>query len=466
MSARREHPLAIPGHIPYYYLLLLLPLLRGIWYIRLPDGFPRWLRGAWFDGAVILILLALSAIAWRRRTYDLNPHRLRLCRGILFTRTTLVSLRWITTLTVKRPFWMRPFHAVKVSADTDGGNHRLADVRLTVWHSHAAYFLPDSADGVYLCAKSWRIWLLSLLSSDSFGGLLLLTAALRQSSVLLGEGIRHTVMDNLEAVANTLTAIPRTAALLILIIAVGWIIGTIRHLLCHSPFALCRRDDTLTIYMGRLTRRIHCCAVEAINYVDIRQTLTAHLLKLYTVYVNCTGYGKDRNTLSVAIPPCRRVTTEWRVLFPHLHPCAVTLRLAKGATFRYGRLPLLLLLLLPLGGQMAGWLFPPWQELITYLSIMTALPCGWLGAVRLASCRVAGIGYRNGQYSLCYPRRLTLHRVTIPREKVAMIRIRQSLWQRYRGVCDLCIYSNHEFRRPHKVRHLRYNDVNQLLKEV
>lgn len=466
MKRRREHPIAIPGHIPYYYVLFLLPLLRGVWYIRLPDGFPRWLRGTWFDGAVIVALLVLSAIAWKRRTYDISPHRLRLCRGIFYTRTTLVPLRWVTTLTVERPLWMRPFGAVKVSADTDGGNHKLADLRLTVWRQQASLFVPDAEEGVYLRAKGWRIWLLCLLSSDSFGGLLLLITALRESSVILGEGIRHKVMHNLENAADTLAVIPRTAALLILIVAIGWVAGTVRHLLRHLPFALCRRKDSLTIYTGRITRRIHCCAVDTINYVDIRQTLTAHLLKVHTVYISCTGYGKDKNTLAVAIPPCRRMAEEWQLLFPHLHPCAVNLRPVTGAWLRYLRLPLLLLAGLPLMGKAVGWLFPLWQELAMYLSLLATLPCLWLGAVRLAACRVAGVGYANEQYSLCYARLLTLHRVTIPQDKVAMIHIRQSLWQRRRGRCDLRVYSNHEFRRPHKVRHLKYDEVKQLLKEV
>ena len=468
MKARREHPVAIPGHIPYYYLLLLLPLLRGARYIRLPDGFPRWLRGTWFDGAVIAALLVLSAVAWGKRTYDVDAHRMRLCRGIFWRRTTLIPLRWVTTLTVERPLWMRLLRAAKVSADTDGGNHRLADLRLTVWRPQAALFLPDSEGGVYLHAKAWRIWLLSLLSSDSFGGLLLLTAALRQSSVLLGESIRNTVLDNLEAAADTLVLIPRTAALLILILAVGWATGTARHLLRHLPFALCRREDTLTVYMGKVTKRIHCCAVGAVNYIDIRQTLAAHLLKVYTVYISCTGYGKDKNTLAVVIPPCRKgqMEREWQVLLPHLRPCTVTLRPAKGALFRYIRLPLILLLILPAIGQAAGRLFPLWRELAMYLSLLSVLPCLWLGAVRMAEHSKAGLGLSGGQYSLCYARRLTLHRVTVPAAKVAAVHIRRSLWQRRRGVCDIRIYSHHEFRRPHKVRHLKYSEVKQLLKEV
>lgn len=467
MKPQREHPVTLSGHFPYYYLLLLLPLLRGIHYIRLPNGFPRWVRGTWFDGVIVSALLTISAIAWSKRTYDINEHRLRLCRGLLWRRTTRVPLHWVTTLTVERPLWLRLLRAAKVSADTDGGNHKLADVQLVVWRRQATLFLPDSEDGAYLRIRAWRILLLSLLSSDSLGGVLLLAAAVRQSSVLLGESIRNAVIGNLEAAAKAMEAIPRTAALLILILAVGWGIGTARHLLRHLPFALCRREDTLTVYMGKLNQRIHCCAVGAINYVDIRQTLTAHMLRLYTVYISCTGYGKDRNTLAVVIPPCRRpqMMREWDTLFSH-HPCTVSLHPAKRAWLRYVRWPMLLLLLLPVAGQVTGQLFPLWRETAVYLSLMGLLPCLWLGAVRIAACRVSGVGYRDGQYSLCYVRRLTLHRVTVPREKVVTVHIRRSLWQQRRGVCDLWVYSHHEFRRPHKVRHLKYDEVKQLLKEV
>lgn len=468
MRPRREHPVAIAGHIPYYYVFLLLPLLRGAQYIRLPDGFPLWVRGAWLDGAVVGLLLLVATAAWSRRTYDLTPHRLRLCRGILWRRTTLIPLRWVTTLTMERPLWLRLLKGARVSADTDAGSHRMADLRLTVPRRQAALFLPESEDGAYLAATAGRIWLLSLLSSDSLGGLLLLAAALRQSSLLLGESVRDTVIDNLEAAADTLAAIPRTAALLILVLAAGWSIGTMRHLLRHLPFALCRREDTLTVYMGRLTRRVHCCAVDAIHYADVRQTLVAHWMGVYTVYISCTGYGKDKNTLAVAIPPCRqrRLAEEWAVVFPHWHQAAVTARPTKGALWRYLRLPLITALFLPLVGYAVGRYFPLWRETAVYLSLLGTLPCLWWGAVRLAACRVAGVGYGDEQVWLCYARGLTLHRVTIPQEKVTAVHVRQSPWQRRRGACDLRIYSRHEFRRPHKVRHLNYTEVKELLKEV
>lgn len=462
---RREHPAAIPGHFPQYILLLLLPLIRGVRYIRIPDSFPHWLRGTWIDLTAAALLLLLPTLAWWRRTYDLTPERIRLRRGLIWRRTTYIPLGLVTTLTVERPLWLRLLGAARVAADTDAGNHRMADVRLTVGRRQAGLFLPETGHGHTLPMASWRVWLLALLASDSLSGILLLATVFRQSGILLGEGLQQTLLDNLEAAADAIAIIPRTAALLTLILLVGWLVGTGRHLLRHLPFSVCRRRDNITLRAGLFTYRTHCCAVSAINYADRRQTLVAYLLRLHTVYISCTGYGKDKNTLAVLLPPARhrQIDRELQTVLPACMPAEVTLRPGRGALFRYIRLPLLLLAALPLLGQTARALFPLWQELITYLCLMAVLPCLWLLTVRILDRCTAGLGYAGGRYTLCYSRRLTLHRATVPVDKVAAVHIRQSLWQRRRGVCDVKVYSYHEFRHPHRVRHLRLEDVHKQL---
>lgn len=442
---RREHPASLPAKAPYYLLLLLVPLTRGVTEAVLT--------------AVGLLIYWILRRLWR--FFTITPRGLRLERGLLLRQITHIPLSRITTLTIERPLWLRIVGAARILVDTDGGTRWAADARLTVPNRHARLFLPDSAEGTLWRPRALRLWLLAVLSSDSFGGVLLLVAILRQSSILLGEGIRDTVLDNLEAAAEMLTAIPRTAALLILILISGWLVGAARHLLRHLPFAVHRGEQTLTVYAGWLTRRIHCCALDAIHYTDSRQTLTGYLFRRHTVYISCTGYGKDKNTLAVIIPPGTRIQAQQELadMLPALIPVAVTLRPCRGALWRYIRLPLILLAALPVCGLVAGLLFPLWRELTRYLALMGVFPCLWLLAVGLIDRHRAGIGYADGKYTLCYARHLTLHRVTLPRHKVAAVRIRQSLWQRWRGTCDVTLYSYHESRRPHRVRHLSIQEV-------
>jgi len=444
---RREHPASLPAKAPYYLLLLLVPLTQGITEAVLT--------------AIGLLFYWILRRLWR--FFTITPQGLQLERGLLLRQTTHIPLSRITTLTIERPLWLRIVGAARILVDTDGGTRWAADARLTVPNRHARLFLSDS-DGALWRPRGWRLWLLAVLSSDSFGGVLLLVTILRQSSILLGEGIRQTVLDNLEAAAKMLTAIPRTAALLILILLCGWLVGALRHLMRHLPFAVHRGEQTITIYAGWLTRRIYCCALDAIHYTDSRQTLTGYLFRRHTVYISCTGYGKDKNTLAVILPPGGRIQTqrELAAMLPALTPVTVTLRPCRGALWRYCRLPLILLIVLPLLGTGAGMLFPLWRELIRYLALMGVFPCLWLLAVGILDRHRAGIGYADGKYTLCYARHLTLHRVTVPRRKMAAVRIRQSPWQRWRGTCDVTLYSYHESRRPHRVRHLSIQEIGTL----
>lgn len=451
---RREHPASLPPHISYYLLFLLIPLIRGV-------------TEAVLTAAGLLFYWILHRL---RYFYTITPRGIILERGILLRRTVHIPLSGITTLTITRPLWLRLLRAAHILVDTDGGTRWAADARLTVPNRCARLFLPDSEGGTLWRPRQRRLCLLAVLSSDSFGGVLLLSAVLRQSSILLGEGIQQTVLNNLEAAADMLTIIPRTAALLILILLCGWLVGALRHLLRHLPFAVHRGEQTLTIYSGWLTRRIHCCSVDAIHYTDIRQTLTACLCRRHTVYISCTGYGKDKHTLAILLPPGTRKQTreELTAMLPSLTPAEMRLRPCRGALWRYIWLPLTLLALLPLCGWGAGLLFPLWRGLILYLTLMGLFPCLWLLAVGIIHRYRAGIGYADGRYTLCYARRLTLHRVTLPRHKVAAVRVRQSPWQQWRGRCDLTLYSYHESRRPHRVRHLSIQEIRTLfpIKEV
>ncbi len=442
---RHEHPWAIPGRW-IYYAFIFIPFLPGRW---------TWYAAGW---------LALVCLSWWRRTYQLTHHRLTVARGLIWRRTTHIPLDLVTTLTVERPLWMRLTGAARVAADTDAGHHKMADIRLTIGRRMAGLFLPDSHNGTHHVIPAKRLWLLAVLSSDSLGGILLLAALIRRGSTLLGRGLEQRVWQNLESAAEALALIPRTAALLTLLLVLGWLVGTTRHLLQHIPFALCRRTDTLTIYSGWLTRRIHCCAIGAVNYTDHRRTLTAYLLGLTSVYLNCTGYGKDKNTLAVLIPPCRpaRAEREMAALLPDMAPVPLTLRPCRGAGWRYLRLPLLFLGILPLMAGLLCQAFPHWQDLITHLTVMSAAPCLWWLAIRWMDRRQAGIGYADGRYTLAYSRRLTLHRVTVPILKVALTQVRQTPWQRYRGRCDLLVFTNHEFRRPHRLRHLSLEELKHI----
>ena len=129
---RRQHPVTILRYSFRYLFLLSVPLIRGLRYIQTPPGLYNWVRGAWIDLVAILLLLVLPLLLWRRHTYCVTDEGFILRRGLILQRETLIPRRHISTLSVERPFYLRPLQAARIAVDTDAGDRFRADFTLTV----------------------------------------------------------------------------------------------------------------------------------------------------------------------------------------------------------------------------------------------------------------------------------------------------------------------------------------------
>ncbi len=469
----RQHPVAMLRFTHRYLYLLLVPILRGLPYISAPSSLYVWVQGAWIDLAAIVLLLILPVFSWCCNTYTLEDTQFILRRGIVVRRTSYIPRRHIATLLVERPFYLRPLGAVHLSIDTEAGNRHQADFRLTVSRKQISDILEQQPENAYRPLRTYhprlrRMFLLSLLTSNSFSGMVLLAITFQRASYLLGQGFQNQVLTDLETVAGYVTFLPRTAALLALAVIAGWCVGAVGNLLRHAPFRAQRCAGSLSICTGFITRREYSCTVSSVNYADFRQSLFSRLLKLHMVFINCIGYGKVRNTMAVFIPACgqRRANIEMRRLLPEFSTSKPSVKPVALSLFRYCRLPLCGLLLLRPLAMVAAEFFPQWQDLIGHLTFMAYLPFLWLLAVKAVDRYTAGVSYASDSFTLRYSRHFTLHTVVLPREKLVMYQLRQSIFQRYGGKCDLRLYTYNEYRLPHSVRNLPLEEVRDLLNHI
>ncbi len=469
----RQHPIAMLRFTYRYLYLLLVPVARSLPYITTPAGLYTWVRGAWIDLAAVVLLLVLPVFSWWCNTYTLEEEQFILRRGIVVRRTSYIPRRHIATLLVERPFYLRPLGAVHLAIDTEAGNRHQADFRLTVSRKQISDILEQQPENAYRPLHTYRprlrrMFLLSLLASNSFSGMVLLAITFQRAGYLLGQGFQNQVLDDLETVAGYVTFLPRTAALLALAVIAGWCVAAVGNLLRHAPFRVQRCAGSLTIRTGFITRRDYSCTVSSVNYADFRQSLFSRLLKLHMVFINCIGYGKVRNTMAVFIPVCgqRRANIEMRRLLPEFRATEATVKPAALSLFRYCWLPLCGLLLLRPLSMVAAGLLPHWQDLIGHLTFMAYLPFLWLLAVKAVDRYTAGVSYENGFFTLRYSRRFTLHTVLLPRDKLVMYQLRQSPFQRRSGKCDLRLYTYNEYRLPHRIRSLRLEEARSFLNTV
>ncbi len=469
---RRQHPIAILRYSFRYLFLLSVPLIRGLRYINTPQGLYTWARGTWIDLVAIMLLLILPFLLWRRHTYCLTDEGFILRRGVVLHSETVIPRHHVSTLSVERPFFLRPLRAARIAIDTDAGDRFRADFTLTVGEQHARDILAERQKTDETIRHRFRahwvhIVVLSLLASNSLSGVLLLATAFYQSGRLLGEAYREQLVGNLTDAANYIRVIPRTAAFIVLVVIIGWSIAAIRNLLRHLPFWATRYETLLAIRNGGLTRRDHLCSVSSIHYLDCRQTIFCKLFRLQIVFIHCIGYGKGRDSLSLLIPasPMTRAEEQSRRLLPEFRPQAVTIRPASHSLLRYILYPLWGIALLYPVARIIAALFPLWQDVIMHLAHITYIPLVWAATVKILDRYTSGIGHGEGFVTLRYSRRLTFHTVTVPRKDIVAYRFRQSPFQRRRKTGDLIIQTYSEEPRRHRIRNIRECDAAQLLQE-
>lgn len=443
-----------------------MPLLRSLPYISTPESLYRWVRGTWIDLTAIMLLLLLPFLAWLGHRYSLDDTKFVIRRGVFLQRTSYIPRQHIATLLIERPFYLRPLGAVRLAIDTDAGIRHKADFRLTVSRRRACDILEQQPAGSYRPLHAYqppwrRMALLSLLMSNSLSGVVLLAITFQQAGVLLGEGFQNRLLGELENAAGYVSVIPRTTALLALLVIAGWCVAAAGNLFRHTPFRAVRCADSLTIRTGYAVRRDYSCTVRSVNYADLRQSLFSRLLRLYAVFINCVGYGKVKNTMAVLIPACggRRAGRELRRLLPECRYHPVELRPVRFSLLRYCLFPFWGLALLYPIYRVVFFLLPDWQELVYHLTFMAYIPCIWLLLVKVVDRYSAGISCRNGMLTLRYSRRFTLHTLIVPQEKVVSWQLRQTPFQRRSNACDLLLYTYNEYRVSHRVRNLPLAEV-------
>lgn len=467
---RHLHPLQILPLIGRYLFLLLLPLARGLLAIRSPYALYVWLRGAWFDLLIVLLIFLFSYFTWRCSTFCCRDGFLVVKNGLFYRREAMVPFTHITSLSVEAPFYLAPVRAKRVLIDTAGRTRKNPNFQLLMHSRDAdallARHLPESPANQRRRYRSlWRhLLFLSVFVSNTATGVLFLATAFNQTGRVIGRAFQQQLLTDLENLAGVVAFIPQTAALIALILLTGWGIAILRNLLNYIGFSVTRHPSRLHIRAGFPVRRNITCDIWAINYLDFRQSILSKLLRLYVVFIHCAGYGRRKYDKAVLLPAASakdvdRITQQ---LLWELPRQPASLRPVKNAVWRYIRPPLCACALIPPAVFLLCRLFPSFADAVPALGLMALLPLLWWLLLSVLDRCSAGVGVAPSDYTLRYARGFVLHTVVIPKSRISVIRFRQSLFQRARGTCDLQVYTYHE-RRCHRVRQLPLKEAYQLL---
>lgn len=470
---RHVHPITIFYNLGRVLYLTIIPVLRGF-FVAIQGDLANWVQGAWIDILVFLLMIILAVWRWWVVVYSYNNHSLTLKTGWIVRSE--ISIPWvnITTVSVIESFYLRPFRAAKLRADTIGGSEGKADFTLLVSGKEATEMLDRlrSADERITGKprqyepKTSSILSLALLTSNSLAGILFISAFVSQSGKLLGREFSDMIIGTFEEVARVLAfGVPPAAAAIAYILLAGWLIGFLLTFCRYKNFSIQRGKYALNIGGGVFTNRQYCISVSDITFLDIRQSVITKAIRLYSLYISAVGYGKQKDDISCIIPTEDHETfTQVReYLFGAFSPEKRQIAPAKRGFMRFIGIPLALCAALPLAMFILIFIHPSWRGFILFTGCMSTVPAVFFLVVRIIDFSTSGIAKVDGYLTLRYSKGFTLHTVIVPIDKVVCTEFRQSILQKPRNNCDLIISTRAETKSVHRCRNLNRDELIKIM---
>ncbi|MFQ9873356.1 MAG: PH domain-containing protein [Oscillospiraceae bacterium] len=463
MKCYRAHPIMILENLWRFLFLLILPLVRGF-FAALQGGLGDWLAGAWFDILVLLVMVGLSVIQWLRFQIRFTDRLLQVDWGIFYRKRSRIQLDQVCTVSVVRPFFLKPFGAVHMTVDTLAGNSDTVDLRLTISRKLSEQVIRGQNLREYDRSevRSYRpgtvnVAVLSIMMSNSLAGILFLVALISQLGNLLGEAFSNRIVGTFQRFAQMMAfGIPPAAAALAYILLFGWLYSVLLNMVRYQRFTVGRTHKALLISGGVITNRDYCIALDSINFVDIRQTLMSRLFGIYSVFVNAVGFGKQKDDLSAVLPATTRQGMRrcMAYLLPEYREKQRQLKPNAGAIFKFIIEPIWACVLIPAAATAVYLLFERWRDVTVFIGVMLMLPAVWFLAIRLWDFFTSGVAFDGEYYTLRYSRGMFLHTVIIPKSKMAYVDVRQSIIQKTDQKCDVKFRTIFESRNIHHIRNI------------
>lgn len=459
MKIRHFHIITVVEYTAKYMILLIVPLLRALVFTNI--GLLEWLKWAWIDVLVILTILGAGIIRYFISGYVLQAKGLLVKSGLLWRKQIFVPYNKIGIYFVQAPLISRLMWARNIYIDTDAGDKKSSDIKFCVRAKEvididnrilSAISSHGKIKSVYE-SKKWEVAILSLVFSNTFAGVVFTATFITFLGKLIGQDLNTQVLSNATKIADTLALkIPPIASVTAYVLIAGWTISFLLNIFRNFNFIAIRSGKKLSITSGVFIKRKFIINVRRVNYVKITQSVLTKFLGLYSGFIACNGYGKQKNEYPVIIPNGKKkdVQAEVKMLFPttEIAFSQRQMKPLKPFLFRFVILPINMILITTLGLVLALYKFKQFSDTIWFIGIMIMLPCIWFLVVKIVAFFHTGIGRNGDTFSLRFTDTFKIYTILIPKDKIVKVEFSQTLLQKSNDGCDLKIYPFSESRKP------------------
>lgn len=462
----RPHPITILKFLSSYLFILILPVVRGILNLRNNTGLSR------FFVLELILLVAIIAIAvakWHRFRLYVSDNYIRYTKGLFFRIEATIPKSKISSLFLEKKPLLWFIKGAVLRFDTEAGRPSKNDFEMTVHIRDInllAKLLPFKGHNYkHYHAPTLKIIIMALANTSTTTGLLIAAPIVNNAGKLLGRSLSD-IWVTISSVSSALEfIIPPIASTISIIILVGFMVSFLATVFKCVPFDLYIKGDLITSVSGLISKRRTSFKREAVNNLIIIKSPIMRLLRHSTVKVNVAGYGKRKGEIAVFIPAANR--SELAGLIEDFLPSMVTkpveLRPPSRSLRRFLTLPLILFLIVPVASIVLSKYFANFKDFVEFLAFVALIMLGVFWDIRLKKYVQGGIAF--GQHiAVLSSKKFSIVELRCKFEKVGIIRITQTPFDRSRDLCKIKLTIRSESADSISVAHLDHSQLKHALK--
>ncbi|MCR5601857.1 MAG: PH domain-containing protein [Ruminococcus sp.] len=473
----REHPLKILKYSAKNIWLLIFPLIRGIYTYHFDkDWFYSWVKGAWFDIAVLGAIILFGFMRWVFSRIDFTREELVHRDGIFIRVNTYIPYKNVSSVTVERPVYLAPFRAVRFRCDTRAGIFKTVDLKLLVSRKTLRaimHSMPDIDDEKKIKGipqpTSLSVLLFSIFFSSGFSGTVYLATFFFKGGdiayKIISRSLNILTAETEKITDNLVLKIPTAAIFIGVFFIASWFLSFIVNIFRYGRFTVECDKKCMKVGYGIIDHKEYRIKNSHINYTDLRQNIIMKLMGAVAVNISCAGYGASKNRLPVLLPVKLEKSLGTNLQVIGIYSGIKNQYRAQPAGIgSYLLNPLIAAaVIIPLHDMFVK-LFPRFAELSFFVAVMLEIPAVWFIIVKFVALMTSGVTLYDDKIMIRCSSWTKFHTVVSERDKIVKLELHQNYLQAMSGRCAMCIWFEGEEHKRLKIKAMKVEEVREIEK--
>ena len=398
-------------------------------------------------GQVVLMSTVLIFLTrmWQHDVWAVSNGRVCRKRGLVNLSRIDIDTHMLTAAETIRPVWLAIFGAAQVELRAAAPGEK-KHISVVLKKDRAARLcdtvMPfcDGEEEADEYAATMRPVAIMAASDSNFAlGLLLLIPLVGQIGNALGRDFRTQLWDEISGGAvEALPWVPPPFVWVSVLLALGWLGHFFRNLLVYGNHRTIRRGRTTLLAGGVITRRTVRVPDRAVSALEIRQTLMMRILGRKSCWMLIQGFTNGKHCC--LLPAARE--SDMTDAVGRMFPCAG----GGGASVSPGvqeRRKYYVIHFVLAAGVVAAWaalaLFVSHTAALNIIGGSVLAAVCWSAAVGVMASGAAQIHLTGDSVRIVGRRGMTVISLRVFRGMVGEVRVRQNIFRRMAGLCDVSI---------------------------